>query len=80
LAPTTKNFWLGHCTGITSFSQEFTTPISPARMLKALMLVSQTLALKLMPQSIKSIEFDAEIKGLEASNKLTSLMVSEPQI
>jgi len=49
-------------------------------MLKALMLVSQTLALKLMPQSIKSIEFDAEIKGLEASNKLTSLMVSEPQI
>uniref|UniRef100_A0A5B7CAS8 Bet v I/Major latex protein domain-containing protein n=1 Tax=Davidia involucrata TaxID=16924 RepID=A0A5B7CAS8_DAVIN len=43
--------------GVTSVSQEFTTPIAPARMFKALITDSHNLIPKLMPQSIKSIEF-----------------------
>ncbi|KAF8387776.1 hypothetical protein HHK36_026431 [Tetracentron sinense] len=43
--------------GVTCFSQEFTTPIAPAKMFKALILDSHNLIPKLMPQAIKSIEF-----------------------
>ncbi|KAA8548994.1 hypothetical protein F0562_000678 [Nyssa sinensis] len=43
--------------GVTSFTQEFTTPVDPAKMFKALIVDSHNLIPKLMPQSIKSIEF-----------------------
>ncbi|KAK9280925.1 hypothetical protein L1049_003816 [Liquidambar formosana] len=43
--------------GVTTFTQEFTTPVAPCRMFKALILDSHNLIPKLMPQSIKSIEF-----------------------
>jgi hypothetical protein len=41
--------------GVTSFPQEFTCPIAPARMFKALILDSSNLIPKLLPQFIKSI-------------------------
>ncbi|KAA8549123.1 hypothetical protein F0562_000807 [Nyssa sinensis] len=43
--------------GVTTFTQENTTPVAPGRMFKALILDSHNLFLKLVPQSIKSIEF-----------------------
>ncbi|OWM71159.1 hypothetical protein CDL15_Pgr011286 [Punica granatum] len=43
--------------GVICFTQEFTTPITPARMFKALILDSHNIIPKLMPQGIKSIEF-----------------------
>ncbi|KAF8387771.1 hypothetical protein HHK36_026426 [Tetracentron sinense] len=42
--------------GVTSFAQEFESPIAPARMFKALILDSDNLSPKLMPHSIKSID------------------------
>ncbi|KAK9280926.1 hypothetical protein L1049_003817 [Liquidambar formosana] len=43
--------------GVTTFTQEFTTPVAPSRMFKALILDSHNLIPKLMPQSVKSMEF-----------------------
>ncbi|KAA8527408.1 hypothetical protein F0562_034877 [Nyssa sinensis] len=43
--------------GVTCFSQEFTTPVAPTKMFKALIVDSHNLIPKLVPQSIKSIEF-----------------------
>uniref|UniRef100_A0A5B7A9U9 Putative major allergen Pru ar 1-like n=1 Tax=Davidia involucrata TaxID=16924 RepID=A0A5B7A9U9_DAVIN len=43
--------------GVTCFNQEFTTPVAPAKMFKALIVDSHNLIPKLVPQSIKSIEF-----------------------
>ncbi|XP_022749048.1 major allergen Pru ar 1-like [Durio zibethinus] len=42
--------------GITSFTQEFTCPIDAARMFKALIIESNTLIPKLLPQFIKSVD------------------------
>uniref|UniRef100_A0A7N2LV39 Bet v I/Major latex protein domain-containing protein n=1 Tax=Quercus lobata TaxID=97700 RepID=A0A7N2LV39_QUELO len=42
--------------GITSFTQEFTCPIAPSRMYKALILESNQLIPKLLPKFIKSVE------------------------
>jgi len=42
---------------VTSYTQEFTTPIAPSRMFKALILDSHNLMPKIVPQGIKSIEF-----------------------
>ncbi|OWM88097.1 major allergen Pru ar 1-like [Punica granatum] len=41
---------------VTSFSQDFTCPVAPARMFKALCLDSHKLIPKLVPQGIKSNE------------------------
>ncbi|KAK3418004.1 hypothetical protein EUGRSUZ_H03984 [Eucalyptus grandis] len=43
--------------GVTIFTQEFTTPIAPPRMFKALIVDSHNLIPKIAPQGIKSIEF-----------------------
>lgn len=43
--------------GVTTIHQEFTTPVPPSRMFKALILDSHNLIPKLMPQAIKSIEY-----------------------
>ncbi|KAA8543146.1 hypothetical protein F0562_021359 [Nyssa sinensis] len=43
--------------GVTCFTQEFSTPVAPAKMFKALIVDSHNLIPKLVPQSIKSIEF-----------------------
>ncbi|KAF8387770.1 hypothetical protein HHK36_026425 [Tetracentron sinense] len=57
--------------GVTCFTQEFTTPVAPAKMFKALILDSHNLIPKLMPQSIKSIEFvegDGGIGSIKQTN------------
>ncbi|CBI22930.3 hypothetical protein VitviT2T_006069 [Vitis vinifera] len=43
--------------GVTTFTQEFVTPVSPARMFKALVVDSHILVPRLVPESVKSIEF-----------------------
>ncbi|KAI7983158.1 hypothetical protein LOK49_LG15G00159 [Camellia lanceoleosa] len=43
--------------GVTTYTQEFTTSVAANRMFKALMLDSHNLIPKLLPQSIKSIEY-----------------------
>ncbi|CAL5423423.1 unnamed protein product [Camellia sinensis] len=43
--------------GVTTYTQEFTTSVAPNRMFKALILDSHNLIPKLLPQSIKSIEY-----------------------
>ncbi|KAL3722101.1 hypothetical protein ACJRO7_034456 [Eucalyptus globulus] len=42
---------------VTSYTQEFITPIAPSRMFKALIIDSHNLMPKIVPQGIKSIEF-----------------------
>ncbi|PKH93986.1 hypothetical protein CRG98_049781, partial [Punica granatum] len=42
--------------GVTSFTQEFPCPISPARMFRALIVESSDLIPRLLPQFIKSVE------------------------
>ena len=42
--------------GVTKFTQEFTCPISPSRMFKALILDSSNLIPKLLPQFIKNVQ------------------------
>ncbi|XVE65570.1 hypothetical protein DITRI_Ditri08aG0010300 [Diplodiscus trichospermus] len=42
--------------GITSFTQELTSPVSAARMFKALIMESSTLIPKLLPHFIKSVD------------------------
>lgn len=42
--------------GVTSFTQEFTCPIAPDRMFKALIVDSKTLIPNLLPQFIKSVD------------------------
>ncbi|XP_010245451.1 PREDICTED: major allergen Pru ar 1-like [Nelumbo nucifera] len=57
--------------GVTTYTQEFTTSIAPARMFKALILDSHNLIPKLMPQSIKSIEIvegDGDIGSIKQTN------------
>jgi len=43
--------------GVFAFSDEFTSPVPPARLFKALILDSGNLLPKLLPQLIKSVEF-----------------------
>lgn len=43
--------------GVTTFTQEFVTPVSPARMFKALVVDSHILVPRLVPESVKSSEF-----------------------
>ena len=57
--------------GVTTFTQEITTKVSPARMFKALILDIH-LVPKIMPQFIKSIEF-VEGDGGVCSIKKTTL-------
>lgn len=42
--------------GVTNFTQEFTCPIAPSRMFKALILDSSNLMPKLLPQFVKSVD------------------------
>ncbi|XP_075478675.1 major allergen Pru ar 1-like [Primulina tabacum] len=42
--------------GVTEINQEFASPIAPGRLFNALILNSNTLLPKLLPQSIKSVE------------------------
>ncbi|KAF8392638.1 hypothetical protein HHK36_022987 [Tetracentron sinense] len=59
--------------GTTGFSKEFRTEVlAPAKMFKALILDSHTFIPKVMPQSIKSIEF-VEGDGGAGSINLTNL-------
>ncbi|KAG7967246.1 hypothetical protein I3843_08G089900 [Carya illinoinensis] len=57
--------------GVTTFTQEFTTSIAPAKLFKALILDSHNLVPKLLPQSIKSIEFiegDGGVGSIKQTN------------
>ncbi|KAK9997584.1 hypothetical protein SO802_022270 [Lithocarpus litseifolius] len=62
--------------GVTTFTQEITTKVSPARMFKALILDIH-LVPKIMPQFIKSIEF-VEGDGGVGSIKKTTLAEGTP--
>lgn len=42
--------------GVFTVTDEYTSPISPARLFKALIVDSHNLIPKLMPQAVKSIE------------------------
>ncbi|KAL3727738.1 hypothetical protein ACJRO7_032476 [Eucalyptus globulus] len=57
--------------GVTTYTQEFTTPIAPSRMFKALIVDSHNLIPKIAPQGIKSIEF-VEGDGGAGSIKVTN--------
>ncbi|XP_039154879.1 pathogenesis-related protein STH-21-like [Eucalyptus grandis] len=57
--------------GVTTFTQEFTTPIAPSRMFKALIIDSHNLIPKIAPQGIKNIEF-VEGNGGVGSIKVTN--------
>ncbi|KAA8543062.1 hypothetical protein F0562_021443 [Nyssa sinensis] len=57
--------------GVKSITQEFTCSVAPARMFKALVLDSHNLIPKLVPQSIKSVEF-IEGDGCVGSIKQTN--------
>ena len=57
--------------GGTTITQEFTTSAPPSKMFKALILDSHNLIPKLMPQSIKSIEFvegDGGVGSIKQTN------------
>ncbi|XP_010023669.1 pathogenesis-related protein STH-2-like [Eucalyptus grandis] len=57
--------------GITTFTQEFTTPIAPSRMFKALILDSHNLIPKIAPQGIKNIDFiegDGGVGSIKQTN------------
>ncbi|KAL3727745.1 hypothetical protein ACJRO7_032483 [Eucalyptus globulus] len=57
--------------GIPTFTQEFTTPIAPSRMFKALILDSHNLIPKIAPQGIKSIDFiegDGGVGSIKQTN------------
>ncbi|OWM88108.1 pathogenesis-related protein STH-21-like [Punica granatum] len=56
---------------VTCFTQEFTTPVAPSRMFKALILDSHNLIPRIAPQGIKSIEF-VEGDGAAGSIKQTN--------
>ncbi|PKI46044.1 pathogenesis-related protein STH-21-like [Punica granatum] len=56
---------------VTCFNQEFTTPVAPSRMFKALILDSHNLIPRIAPQGIKSIEF-VEGDGAAGSIKQTN--------
>ena len=43
--------------GVLTYSDEYTSPIPPAKLFKALILDSNNLIPKLLPQVVKSIEF-----------------------
>ncbi|XP_030463072.1 major allergen Pru ar 1-like [Syzygium oleosum] len=56
---------------VTTFTQEFATPIAPSRMFKALILDSHNLIPKIAPQGIKSIEFiegDGGVGSIKQTN------------
>ncbi|XP_075640822.1 major strawberry allergen Fra a 1.04-like [Castanea sativa] len=57
--------------GVTTYNQEFTTAVAPARMFKAFILDSHNLMPKLMPQSIKSVEFIEGDGGVGSIKKTT---------
>ncbi|KAK0608370.1 hypothetical protein LWI29_029777 [Acer saccharum] len=57
--------------GVTSLSQEYTCPISPSRMFKALIVDSKNLIPKLLPEFIKSVhtvQGDGEPGSIEQVN------------
>ncbi|CAK9187509.1 unnamed protein product [Ilex paraguariensis] len=56
--------------GVTTFTQEFTCPIAPARMFKALIIESHILIPKLFPQFIKSIDKIQEDGGSGSIEKV----------
>ncbi|KAF8024824.1 hypothetical protein BT93_F1859 [Corymbia citriodora subsp. variegata] len=57
--------------GVTTYTQEFTTPIAPSRMFTALIIDSHNLIPKIVPQGIKRIEF-VEGDGGVGSIKVTN--------
>ncbi|XP_042047396.1 major strawberry allergen Fra a 1-2-like [Salvia splendens] len=57
--------------GVTKISQEFASPVAPARAFRALILESNTLLPKLLPQFIKSVELlqgDGGVGSIEQVN------------
>lgn len=64
---------------VTSYIQEFTTPIAPSRMFKALILDLHNLIPKIVPQGINSIEFIQGDSGA-GSIKQTSEALSKPTL
>ncbi|XP_021280814.1 pathogenesis-related protein STH-2-like [Herrania umbratica] len=57
--------------GVTTYTQEFTCSVAPARMFKALILDSDNLIPKLMPKSIKNVELihgDGGVGSIKQTN------------
>lgn len=46
--------------GVTAYSDEYTSPIPPARLFKALIIDSHNLIPKLMPLAVESIEIEGD--------------------
>lgn len=60
---------------VTTFTQEFTTPIAPSRMFKALILDSHNLIPKIAPRVSRALSSSKEMEELEVSSRLTLLKV-----
>ncbi|OWM88127.1 major allergen Pru ar 1-like [Punica granatum] len=57
--------------GVTTYTQEFKTPVAPAKMFKALIVDSHNLIPKVAPQGIKSIDFiegDGGVGSIKQTN------------
>lgn len=63
--------------GIYSFSDEYTSPIPPARIFKASIIDSHNLIPKLMPQAIKSIKF---IQGNGGTGSIKQINFAEGKL
>ncbi|XP_040999891.1 major allergen Pru ar 1-like [Juglans microcarpa x Juglans regia] len=57
--------------GVITYADEYTSPITPARLFKALVLDAHNLIPKLMPQAIKSIEFTQGDGGAGSIRQIT---------
>ncbi|KAM3356719.1 pathogeneis-related protein STH-2 [Capsicum galapagoense] len=56
--------------GVTTYTHETTTPVAPTRLFKALVLDSDNLALKLMPQIVNNIEIVEGDGGVGSIKKM----------
>lgn len=60
--------------GVSTFTQEYTSPVAPSRMFKALILDSNILIPKLLPQFIKSVDV---IQGGEGAGTIEQVNFTE---
>lgn len=56
--------------GVTTYTHETTTPVAPTRLFKALVLDSDNLALKLMPQIVNNMEIVEGDGGVGSIKKM----------
>ncbi|KAM3326890.1 hypothetical protein P3S67_002016 [Capsicum chacoense] len=66
--------------GVTTYTHETTTPVAPTRLFKALVLDSDNLAPKLMPQIVNNIEIVEGDGGVGSIKKMNFVEASSNQI